>query len=326
MNVAKENAVIKSYLLDADFKQDNNKHKYILLWSSKFYRIINKIMRKYPLDLILNDTKYTRHYIIKMIHYFFKYGIHKDKLKDDYLYRGVDKDFLLDTNYEEKGFMSTSLNRHVASGNIMMFNVQKLPKNVPFVLIDDNIDQYLAEQEVLFLPGSIKLKKTSVGIKAIYKMNPIFYELNSLVGGGRDDCFRTIDESAKINLRGKYIVWYRAIVGRPVEIVGLMEMPKKTDEACKFFNKVVLPHDDKYEMKTEFIPQYKDLKEKKNKTKEEFELFKSYSVHMAIYDAKQKKVLTIHYGVFDEMFLEELFDAKRQHEVEDSIIRRCSWL
>jgi len=296
-------------------------------------------MRNYDLDQIMKVTKYARRYIIKMVKSFFKYGLYREDIvkKSPYLYRGIDKDFELEDEYIEKGFMYTSLDLEVAEGfagksggHVISFNTKKLPKDVPFALIDEKIDEYLAEKEVLFLPGKIRLKKSSAGIKAVYEMNPIFNEINktdfSVVSGGGV----IEDASLDINLKGKYIVWWRAIQGRPVQVISTMEMPKKSGKVEKFFREAVLPHDDKFEVKTNFIPEYMDLKKRmltnyKDVSKKDQDLYKSYMVHMGVYDAKKKKVLTINYGVFAAMFNEELFDSTRTMEVHEAILKHCSW-
>ena len=133
-----------------------------------------------------------------------------------------------------------------------------------------------------------------------------------------------------IDLKGKHIVWWRAILRRPLEVVGTMEMPKKAEEVDKFFRGAVLPHDDKFEVKTNFIPEYMDLKKNimkdyKNVSIQDRELYKSYMVHMGVYDSKKKQVLTIHYGVFGEMFNEELFDPNRTSDVQETIMKHCAW-
>jgi hypothetical protein len=324
----KENSNIKSFLTDDIFKNDKNKHKYIILWASKFYRLINNIMRKYELDTIMNNSKYTRRFVVKMTKYFFSYGVDAEylKKKTDTLFRGFDKDFMVPTCYEENGFMSTTFDLSVAtrfsgaSGNMVTFFVKDLPPDTPFVIIDDTIEEYLNEQEVLFLPGTITTQKTSQRIKATYTMHPMFNIIKDLtVGGGPLQL-----DVPKIDLKGKYIVWWRAIINRQPEVVGRMEMPKDPKAVQSFFMNEVLPYDDKFQVKNNFIPQYKDLKEKCFKsglTEEEMDLYSSYEVYMALYDAKTKSIPTINYGIFDAMFSEELFDISRRKEVEEVILQ-----
>ncbi len=334
MKYLPENAVVKEFLTDEDFKHDKSKHKFVLLWSSKFYRIINKIIRLYPLEVVLSYTKYTKYFMKKMVQYFYDNGYYKTELlqRGKYLYRGLDKDFSVPSTYKEKTFMSTSLCHQVAQtfagsgGNIITFSISKLPSDVPFIIIDENIDECLAEQEVLFLPGTITTIKTSTGYKAYYKMSHKFQKLMSQLLGGNPNHDMIKPIIPHINLKGKYIVWWRAIHGRKVELVGRIEMPKKEAEVDKFFRDVILPHDDKFELKTDFIPQFQDLKKKWDKrTEEEETLYRSYFVHMAVYDAKEKKVLCLRYGMFDAM-VGELCNTSRDKEVEKKILKECAWL
>ena len=354
MALSKDNVSVKAFLIEEDFAKSKNSHKYVLLWSTKFYRFVNKILRNNDIEEVLNKTKYTKRYICKMVKYFFKYGLYKEAIinKATHLYRGIDKDFDPPPLYTEQGFMATSISKLVSQnfagkdGQIISFETKKLPKDTPFVLIDESIDRYLAEQEVLFLPGTIKLKQSSNSstyistyTKAYYKMNPIFKDINNREihsGGGMS---QPITPPDLINLKGKHIVWWRAIKGRPVEIVGRMAMPRKSEDVERFFNDHVLPHDDKFDMKTNFIPEYADIKKKKMEnwravTKEEHELYQSYMVHMAIYHPRKKQVLTIHYGIYAEIFNEELFiqegtqerTQERTQEVKDAILKYCAWL
>ena len=193
------------------------------------------------------------------------------------------------------------------NGQIIAFKTNKLPKDTPFVIIDETIHEDLLQQEVLFLPGNITLRKSSSFIKAYYKMNPAYKSLSKSNknkdtkeqsgSAGTLDIGFPIKDSDFINLKGKYVVWWRAIKNHPVEVVGTMQLPKKVEDVVRFFNKVVLPHDDLFEAKTNFIPEYQDLKKKHFKnwramTKEENELYQSYMVHMAIYNHRQSKVLS----------------------------------
>jgi len=284
-------------------------------------------MRKYALKYVLKNTIYTRYYLIKMVKYFFNYGVYKEGIKSKFLYRGMNKEFQISNDYEENGFMSLTMSLCVAKdftgkdgGNIICFNIKKLPEDTPFIIIDESINESLAEQEVLFLPGKIFTKQKESFYEALYDMNPTFKEIkkmdSKMKGGG-------LKNNDLVDLKGKHIVWWRAIKGRNVEVVGMIRMPDRRDEVEKFFIDVILPHDDLFENKNDFIPQYKDLKDKFFKfdelDKNDMELYVSFFVNMAIYDAKNKKILSIHYGVYEEMFNEELFNSNRALEVHEAI-------
>jgi hypothetical protein len=227
------------------------------------------------------------------------------------------------------------------NGTILKFKTSKLPEDVPFVLIDEHLSEYLAEKEVLMLPGMVHIEKKGDNTKATYKMNQLFYDLNnrpstSIDGGGDIDKLYDLslddEASTSIKLAGKYIVWWRAIIGRQPEVINWMRLPKKKKEVFSFFKEYVVPYDESFEVKTNFIPEYADLKkaifekdEKRLKiTQAEYELYSSYMVHMAVYDAKKRKVETLHYGMFSEMF-SELHNVNK-HDIESAIIKALSFL
>lgn len=336
-----KNAVVKWFIADEDFKHDQNKHKYIVLWASKFYRTINDLMRTYHIDVLMKSTKYTRHFIKRLVEYFFTHGIYRKDLikKGTHLYRGITKEFKLRPHYDEHGFMSTSLDAKVASdfagttGKVMSFNTSKLPRDTPFVLIDDTIADHLHEKEVLFLPGTISVRTNTSGqFKAEYTMEPIILDIWRDIqstrngGGSLEATLRLHDFGENIDIRGKYVVWWRAITGRPVEIINYMALPRTKADVETYFRDVVTSFDEELVHKTDFIPAYADLKEKgANRTSHEDDVFASYRVHMAIYDPKQKTVLTHHYGMMSDIYA-EFHDVSRNDEITAAIIEDCAWL
>lgn len=249
-NILEENAIVKSFIMDEDFRSNTNKHKYIILWASKFHRLINRIMRRYPIEIIMKHTKYTRHFIKRMLQYFYTSGLNKTKLTKlgRHLYRGLTDEFTISKKIQENGFMSTTLDYSVAKkfagntqgGNILEFSISKLPENTAFVLINEDVADHLHEREILLLPGNITINKkspSSGNIKANYTMNPlivnIYHELiTPHSAGGLDGGGDLLSELAKpkmlklTDMRGVYVVWYRAILGRPVEVLNNRQLPK----------------------------------------------------------------------------------------------------
>ena len=290
----------------------------------------------------MQRTIYTKHYFEQIVKYFFENGIDKKGVKEKatLLYRGIDSSFDIEEEYVEKGFMATSTDIDIAnnfagdSGNILRFRVSHLPSGVPFVWIDNTIADHLHEKEVLFLPGKITTHglNSSGEIKASYEMNPIIKDMYMSIvasegkqSGGTGRSEKIPIKPHQIDLRGKYVIWYRAIKDRKVEILKKMRIPKV--HVQKFFTEIVLPLDDTFERKTDFIPEFQDLKQKDDeRTDDEDELYASYIVHMAIYDPIEKCVDTLHYGVFDEMFGEVFGDGRRDEEIKKAIIDKCSWL
>jgi len=338
----KDNATVKAFLLDVDFRSDRNKHKYVLLWTSKFYRLINRIVRAHTLQYVMKNAKYTRHFIKRMVAYFYENGVYKKDLQkmSSTLYRGLEKEFILDSRYVDNGFMSTSFDLKIAKefagndGNILEFKTNDLPGDVPFIILDDRIADHLHEKEVLFLPGEVTTQKKSKGLlKSTYTMHPFVLEVKKSMelrggSGNESELYEEIikEPDTNIDLRGKYVVWYRAIVGRHVEVFNKILLPSTHAEVEKYFQKNIMSIDDAFFAKTLFIPEYKDLRDKEDlRTEAEERLYASYTVHMAIYDPKTKKVLSQHYGLFSQMF-SELFDTKREKDIEDEIIKKCEWL
>jgi hypothetical protein len=317
------NSEIKCYF-DEEFLKNTNPHKFIILWASKFHRTINKVMRNHLIQSKPKQHKYALFFIQKLIKYFFKHGMYKKDIKFRFLYRGLSSDFVLRKQYHEDAFMSTSYDKAVAKtfaiddGIVIKFEVDMLPNNVPFVIIDEHVADYLLESEFLFLPGTINIIKDNM---ATYNPNHnlIKYYQNLTIGGGNLDqhnepCFKI----PELELSNKYIVWYRALQNRPVEILKLLKIPSKYKDIISFFQTVVNKFDTRYEIFTDFIPEYQDLAKKENKTTRECKLVMSYTVHTAIYDADKRKVDTICYGCLDELY-EELYDVSRKEEIMNKI-------
>lgn len=339
-SIQEHNSNIAVYLENSSYKNDKNKHKIIMLWASRFYKHINFVLRTYSYEEIAKDTIWAKQYTQEMIKYFYENGIYKNDLLDkniDKLYRGYSKDFSLSGSFDDTTFIATSLYKHTAAtfadpnGNIIVFNVDQLPNDVPFVLIDDTIAEYLQEDEVLLLPGKISLENKDNYIKATYRMNKDFIKHfgsssrgGFALSGGMANV--EIPPNAFIDLCGKYVIWYRAIRERDVETLGWMKLPDKIEQCVSFFKDVVFKHDDSFLIKTNLIPEFQDLKKKgKNKTEEEKLLFKSYFVHMAIYDAKNKKVDVLQYGCPCN-FSAEVYDLTRAEEIKKHIVKTHSWL
>jgi hypothetical protein len=115
-----------------------------------------------------------------------------------------------------------------------------------------------------------------------------------------------------IELRERIVVWWRAIVGRKVEVLSWHPLPKTKKNIEREFKESVFPRDESLQNIREFIPEYIDSTDSKIRL--------SYGVFMAIYNMNLAKVETISWGVPAEL-LPEIFDVKRSQEVEMSIIK-----
>lgn len=299
------NSIIKATLKSKHFRKDSNEHKYAVLWASKFYRTINRIMRTKTFEEQVENCPYAIRYIKHFIDYFDKHGLTSEDLlsrtRSAVLYRGITASYPISQEMQEDGFMSTS-KKHVAksfagNGNVLSFDIKKLPRDARFA------EDYLMEYEVLFLPGTVRILGVSEFVECSYTMNKDLIDkyLELRHGGGELEDIPEIDPSAKL------VVWYRAITGKPIEIVAQMFVPEK--DAAAFFKQNVLTMDDTLQRSVELIPESKDC----------------YNIYMAIYDYKKKHVDTLHYGLFGSFF-KNMFDQKRTKDVESAIKSRYSWL
>lgn len=308
------NAAIKELLKDKTIK--GNPHRCVIIWSSKIYRQINRTLRQEKgIDKLDGQVyKYTKQFLNEFLFYFREYGLTKHELECKRLYRGYS--IIIETPIRDYTFMSTSKKKDVAltfagtKGIVITISTQGLPDGVPFVVIDSTIEDYMQEEEVLLLPGSIELS----GSKGIYKVDDQVYKYMmglTQQGGGYVYTLPNID------LKGKRVVWWRAIINRPAEILSIIRLPRKSDrQVIKFWKECIDVQDREYEEMCRFIPRYQDLFNKSKRTSEERAELWSYSVYMAIYDKKNEKVEHYHYGLYDEIAEETGYDRGREAEVE----------
>jgi hypothetical protein len=287
-----------------EFIKDTNPHKFAILWAGKFYGKLNKIMYNKSLDEIKNDYPYTFYYIKNFIKYFYTHGFYKKSLiqnKVSLLFRGIKKDFDIKPIYKQNSFMSTSWDFNVAEGfaedkgSILIFRTKDLPEDIPMVVIDERICDYLNESEILFLPycdintilqKSKNLDKHLKETKTInYHLGKISYNLSEIkkyinidkMKGGNGnikkkhvpferffyDLLKPVaHELPKYTLTNKTVFFYRAIKDRPVQILKNYECLEETEEGLYRFSKFRLESDVHYYNNiTNFIPEVQDLKE-----------------------------------------------------------------
>jgi len=313
--------LVKTFLKDSTFHKDVDPHKYAILYASKFYRVINPYLRDIESH---TKRKYICRFYINFVNYFFEYGKKQSDIvkRCSKLYRGCPG--LRPSPIVDKAFISTTEDLSVAmrfakqDGVVITFKTSKLPTNVPYVIIDDSIAEYLFESEILFLPGIITVTKD---LKAIYSPLPNVKEMCDQIGGGAADEFDITNlKIPKIDLRDKIVVWYRVIQGRDPDILDVRSLPKTHKGVEMMFRTTIFPHDAYLQDMRTYIPEYIDLRDKKGKTPAECEKVHSYMVHMAIYDPKNNNIDTINYGVFDEVF-PEIFNVSMKDKVETTILK-----
>jgi hypothetical protein len=133
-------------------------------------------------------------------------------------------------------------------------------------------------------------------------------------------------EIPNIELKSNLVVWYRAIHNREIEIIGDMLLPNNEDEIYTFFKYNVLQQDNKYQALKKFIPEYQDIKNNSELSSiMRNKYLDSYTIFMAIYDYKNKNIITMSYGMFDEFFT-NLFDQLKLQEAKDLIIKNYEFL
>ena len=322
------NNAIRASLTEKQFKKDTNPHKYAILWSSRLYKVINEIMRNNNLNEIQARYPYTLLFLYRFVEYFERYGKTKKQLISNNitkLYRGLSSDFIIDSDIiHDTGFVATSAHKSVAqgfarqNGTILVFKVEHLPDDVKFALINQDINDAFMEAEVLFLPGTINVLSYKDKIYTCkYKMNGTFLQevqnIKLSVGGGKLDI-------PEIPLNGKLVIWYRAIKGRPVEFLGQTHTPSSEKKIFKYMKDHVLPTDDRFHRVKYWMTEFQDMKTAKEQNNIiDYDKYNSFSVYMAVYDPKTKQILTLHYGMPDDMF-SELFDKSRTEEVKNKIL------
>lgn len=299
-------SILQSIFYDVDFKNDHNPHKFALLYASKLYRVINNTLRTQP---VLNPGSNICKFFRRFVRYFYKHGIYSKDIKGAKLYRGFSKDFKITNNITDSAFISTSTDIDVAKrfGNVISLKVSKLPQDVPFVVIDNSIADYLHEKEIVLLPGTLSFPIPG-------KYSALYHPLSNI----KEICVQKGDGPdmkliiPHIELRERIVVWWRAIVGRKVEVLSWHPLPKTKKDIEREFKESVFPRDESLQNIREFIPEYIDSTDSKIRL--------SYGVFMAIYNMNLAKVETISWGVPAEL-LPEIFDVKRSQEVEMSIIK-----
>lgn len=337
----KANAIIGDYVVDPYYVEDDDPNKVILLWTSKFHKHLNNILRTYTFQKSFHDTIWTRKYLKELLSYFKANVKTKDWLIEKnikILYRGSKKfNFIVDNKYIDEGFIATTTEITTADdfaekhGRIFCFDVKDLPNNCPFVYIDDAIADHLYEDEVLFLPGKITVNKNKDNEKhlnAIYEPKPEIIELmkNPFEGGhykAYDTEYVPIPKSALTNMNGKLIIWHRCIIDEQVQCLRWFQIGKENGHTI--FRKDVMHLDDDFYSMNSYIPHYTNLIKKKDRTEQEEHLLHSYTVHMAIIDPIEKRILDFRYGIPHNM-AKELYDTTRDKEIEEVILKECVWM
>jgi len=326
--------------IDSNFIADPNPHKFPLLWSSKAHRGINRVLRFTSYADIVQNLHAARYFVSHFCYYFYQHGFYKHDIRQRgirRLYRGVDDSvdmFQTSKDVKDSGFIATSWAKTIAldfakdNGVVLKFNVDDLPDDTPYVIIDQSLADHLVEKEVLLMPGKLTIVKGShKHFIVTYKPSKIFISMfkNPLMMGGTDSPLAN-EVIPNIDLRRKYAVFYRAIEGRPVEVLASFRLPKTNKEVIPFFKKVIHPQEAYYDRILNLIPEYQDMvvRNKSNDTTDEErralrKKLASYWPHIAIYNASVREVEHITYTEYDCLIDELDFDRSRTKEIKDRI-------
>jgi len=322
--------------LDKDFIDDLDKYKYIRYWASNAYARINKNLRNNSVDVLYNKYPHTFYFTKNFIEYIETYGINKDQLHKNVLYRGI----LLEeypTDIHDNGFISFSYNKDIAKKftqtDGFLFELHKNNiENSKMLLIDNNIDDIYNEKEVLMLPGKITLQSLidKKYFKCSYKQNVNYIKsildkplpmLPVYEGGKKVEKRRLPSYTIK---GGQCVVFYRCIYNRDVEILGTRIIPYTQKDVSEFMQIDLPLRIRHYEDATNLIPEVMDLRKylknavynDTNKSNIDEAVMKesSYNVYIALYNLAEKTVETIMAFDYAPIFLETFTVSSAGHK------------
>lgn len=344
--------------LNAVFFANTNPDKFTLLWASNIHKKINKNMREVPLSFMKEKMPDMCYFLRGFLRNIFERGKTRDELLDmglKNLYRGTDAMFF--PSYEYRGFTSTSFDRKIAKkfvqeskGSIMKFKITDLPTTVPYLIIDENVAEYLHENEVLLLPGRFSvlnhfISNTENGLKQLqFLYEPDIGYINELKKmkksskrkssetthvGGYGAYFS--DDYPHIELTKKVVVFWRMLKDGPVDIMRWYVLPNTDNAVIKYFRETLQHVEMYFENTLKYVPEYYELmqyvKEESNyeaspeEYQEKFTMLRQYDVQEAILDPSTGQVDTIHFGVYRKIYI-ECYGIEHEEKVKCAL---CAW-
>jgi hypothetical protein len=216
-------------------------------------------------------------------------------------------------------------------GSIITLPLTDLPKDIPYVVVNDKIADYLQEDEIVLLPGVIKVESHANKICGKYEMYNIL--VNNLKGrteagqkGGKAGFTKQNKDLAellgipRLSLRNKVAIFYRQIHNRHVEVLNWRCFPKTNAEVDSYMRDHIVPLEQFYERTLHLYPDYKDLwiafnaEKDSQKRRELNKKLMSYTVMMAVYNKKTNEIEHYHYGIFESMLSEADLDVTSRKE------------
>lgn len=327
---------IQDVPISPDFLEDTNVHKWAQRWASNYYKIIQTNMRSYSPEVIHSKMPKTFFFIKRFITYFSTYGLSPDDLAArgiQVIYRGVTQSVPIE--WSDNGFSSTSFTLNVAKrfstnasqqGTVLKFHVHELPKETKVVVIDNTIDRFFNEDEVLLMPGKFN---TSLEWARFVPSNEYIAKFTGMrtpaftpdVWGGGLNALTAID------LRGKSLIYWRALHKGPIETFSRLVLPGRAVD--DFLKKHLEETEAHYEAITENIPGIRQLREESyaggiretKALKRARATLRGYTIHAAVVDVKKKDVMTIHFGVDRDLFEESFPEAVEKEQEIISFIK-----
>jgi len=308
------------------------------IWSSNMYSKIAKIMRNQNIDEQHQQSPYVFTFVRAVLKYFEEHGLTKQELqgKARYIFRGISENIIRDQTIRDTCFMATSIKRHVACsfagkqecGITLQLKTSILPFSHKYAFIDNSINPVFNEDEILLLPGSIKVinfdKKEAVyevDVDLIREyLNKPLPVLEEMFGGQPK-----VKKNYRERMLGKIFVLYRAIENRHVEVLLSTRLPTEMEALCKYERSVIFPLIARYEDMTDFIPEVRDLqayiRDPANKKKRGYlkrcARFFSFSPCTALYDHETKEVSRI--GAVPDVIHDECKDKTNDQSVQEAI-------
>jgi len=342
---------MRARVVDIDFEDefdsDPGPTKWIKLWAAGYYKLINRHLRNEPIDA-LRALRNTMFFVQGFTQYARDHGLTKEDLHVHgrvSLYRGID--FSAPSGIRDLSFMATSYERYVAeqfarrNGTIFVLNVAEIGQTARCVLIDKTVSEDFTESEITFMPGTLQCRACSRQVDHLgnavvpcqYREDTswiaqLMEPLPPPATGGEKS-------RPRIDYRGKHIVWFRAIAGRPIDIFLVDKLPATYEGVRKYAYNMVRIRDASYDASMHFIPDVMDLEatlRRDDLTATERAAARrrldEHCVHRAVYDAQAGRIESLHAFAPRGLFA-EIFDIVREPAVVaelERVLPGSAWL
>jgi hypothetical protein len=135
---------------------------------------------------------------------------------------------------------------------------------------------------------------------------------------------------------GMWAIIYRAIEGRPIDVLAEKRLPNDEKEAIAFFEKHVFSHLHTLTSCVNILPECMDIRKAlaekiipEADVNEALNKLFSYDPKVAIYNPKTGEVVATNFGhcrLGGRLWEVKLDDDSRENEIIDAIKSSCSWI